>query len=74
MAIKAMHSGPTTVGQADLGYFVPGENEVIFLQGEVGDGTPVIREGQHVSYDLAQGVDGLWYAINIVIEDEPYLN
>ncbi|MCE1117152.1 MULTISPECIES: hypothetical protein [Pseudomonas] len=74
MATKAMHSGSTTVAQVDTGHVVPGESEVIFLQSAVGDGTAIIREGQQVSYDLAQGPDGLWYAINIVIEDEPYLN
>ncbi|MFJ3448578.1 cold-shock protein [Pseudomonas sichuanensis] len=74
MATRAMHSGFTTVAQADPDYVVPHESEVIFLQGAVGDGKPVIREGQHVSYELAQGPDGLWYAVNIVIEDEPYLN
>ncbi|MEN5240669.1 MULTISPECIES: hypothetical protein [Pseudomonas] len=74
MATKAVHSGPATVAKVDTGQVVPSESEVIFLQSAVGDGTAIIREGQLVSYDLAQGPDGLWYAVNIVIEDEPYLN
>lgn len=74
MATKAVHSGPTTVAQVDSGHVAPAESEVIFLQSAVGDSTAIIREGQLVSYDLAQGPDGLWYAVNIVIEDEPYLN
>ncbi|WP_317657870.1 hypothetical protein [Pseudomonas sp. KU43P] len=47
---------------------------MVFFRGAVGDGSQVIREGQKVSYELLQGEDGLWYAVNLVIEDEPLLN
>lgn len=74
MATKDQQSTPSTIAQADPECVQPGEGQIAFLKGAVGNGTVVIREGQSVSYELAKGPDGLWYAINIVVEDEPYLN
>ncbi|WP_154100816.1 cold-shock protein [Pseudomonas putida] len=51
-----------------------GDAEVVFLRGAVGDGTPVIREGQNVSYEVVRGQDGRLYAVNIIIIDEPNLH
>ncbi|MNG74265.1 hypothetical protein D3C76_478400 [compost metagenome] len=64
----------TTLAEVDPAHVRPREGEVAFVRGAVGEAKPVIREGQAVSYELALGPDGLWYAVNIVIEGEPPLN
>ncbi|MDF9618027.1 hypothetical protein P5705_10265 [Pseudomonas entomophila] len=74
MTRKSRHQPPAILAQADPEFTAPGEREVAFLKGAVGDGTSIIREGQHVSYELVQGADGLWYAVNIVVVDEPRLH
>ena len=57
--------------QPDPDASAPGKGEVVFLRGAVGNGSQVIREGQTVSYEVVQGEDGLWYAVDIIILDQP---
>ncbi len=48
----------------------PDPADVIFRREAFVDGTARIKQGQSVSYELALGEDGLWYAVNIIIEDD----
>ncbi len=48
----------------------PDPADVIFRREAFVDGTAQIKEGQSVSYELIQGDDGLWYAVDIIIEDD----
>jgi cold shock CspA family protein len=74
MSKRTQYPATPSVALVDPDFVAPQDGQLVFLKGAVGDGTPVIREGQRVSYELVQGLDGLWYAVNIVIEDEPPLN
>ncbi|MFJ3076462.1 cold-shock protein [Pseudomonas sp. NPDC087029] len=74
MSKRTQYPATPSVALVDPGFVAPQEGQLVFLKDAVGDGTPVIREGQRVSYELVQGQDGLWYAINIVIEDEQPLD
>lgn len=48
----------------------PDPADVIFRREAFVDGAARIKQGQSVSYELALGEDGLWYAVNILIEDD----
>jgi hypothetical protein len=74
MPKKAQSLTAMSLAQVDPQFVAPGVGEVVFLMGDGGQGAPIIREGQHVSYEIEQREDGLFYAVNIVIEDEPPLN
>ena len=74
MPRKAQSLTAMSLAQVDPQFVAPGVGEVVFLRGDGGQGAPIIREGQHVSYEIEQREDGLFYAVNIVIEDEPPLN
>ncbi|WP_166364218.1 cold-shock protein [Pseudomonas akapageensis] len=45
--------------------------DIFFRVRSVEDGGPAIKEGQTVTYELMQGKDGRYYAINIEIVDDP---
>ncbi|QBF26345.1 cold shock domain-containing protein [Pseudomonas tructae] len=50
------------------------EQDIFFQIGPSTPGGLILREGQVVSYELVQGPQGQWFAVDIQIIEEPPLN
>ncbi|MFK8331751.1 cold-shock protein [Pseudomonas sp. BJa5] len=50
------------------------DRDIFFQSLPASAGGLVLRPGQRVEYDLVEGPQGQWYAVNIEVIDDPALN